>query len=226
MAVQDGSVESTKSPRTATRMSAPERRELVLAAASRAFARGGYAGTSTDAVAKEAGVSQPYVVRMFGSKAELFREVFARALKSIVAAFDEELDRIETQPGGIDPQSEEFWSRLGAAYGELVSDGDLLLVMMHGFSAGGTPEIGAQARAAMSEIYTQIRTRTGCTPEEAREFIAKGMLLNVLLAMQAPEHFDEDPALAELSECAFGPTLDAAISGSAAIVNAAAAARG
>ncbi|WP_097211148.1 TetR/AcrR family transcriptional regulator [Rhodococcus sp. OK270] len=208
-------------------MSAPERRELVLAAASRAFARGGYAGTSTDAVAKEAGVSQPYVVRMFGSKAELFREVFARALQRIVAAFDQELDRIAAEPGGgIDPQSEDFWSRLGASYGELVSDGDLLLVMMHGFSAGGTPEIGAQARAAMSEIYTQIRTRTGCTPEEAREFIAKGMLLNVLLAMQAPEHFDEDPALAELSECAFGQTLDAAISGSAAILNAAAAGRG
>ena len=49
-------------------MTAEDRRELVLAAATRAFARGGYAGTSTDAVAKEAGVSQPYVVRIFGTK--------------------------------------------------------------------------------------------------------------------------------------------------------------
>ena len=39
-------------------MTADDRRELVLAAATRAFARTGYAGTSTDAVAKEAGVSQ------------------------------------------------------------------------------------------------------------------------------------------------------------------------
>ncbi|TQF67242.1 TetR/AcrR family transcriptional regulator [Rhodococcus spelaei] len=207
-------------------MNAADRRELVLVAASRAFARGGYAGTSTDAVAKEAGVSQPYVVRMFGTKAELFREVFARALHSIVTAFDLELDQIAAEPGGVDPDSEEFWTRLGAAYGDLISDRDRLLVMMHGFSAGGTPEIGAQARAAMSEIYTQIRTRTGCTPEKAREFIAKGMLLNTLLAIQAPEHFDEDPALAELSECAFGETLHAAIEGSAAMANAAAATRG
>ena len=60
-------------------MGADERRDLVLAAATRAFARSGYAGTSTDAVAKEAGVSQPYVVRIFGSKLELFLEVFTRA---------------------------------------------------------------------------------------------------------------------------------------------------
>ena len=51
-------------PAPQTRMGADERRDLVLEAATRAFARSGYAGTSTDAVAKEAGVSQPYVVRI------------------------------------------------------------------------------------------------------------------------------------------------------------------
>ena len=59
-------------------MSAEDRRELVLEAGTRAFAHGGYHGTSTDAVAKEAGVSQPYVVRIFGTKLELFLEVFER----------------------------------------------------------------------------------------------------------------------------------------------------
>ena len=58
-------------------MNADDRRQLVLEAATRAFARGGYAGTSTDRVAREAGVSQPYVVRIFGTKLELFLEVFA-----------------------------------------------------------------------------------------------------------------------------------------------------
>lgn len=198
------------SPRT-TRMNATDRRELILAAAATAFARGGWNGTSTDAVAREAGVSQPYVVRMFGTKAELFREVFARALADIVEAFDTELDRIEAEPDGPSPDSDEYWARLGAAYGDLISHGDMLLVMMHGFAAGGTPEIGAQARATMSQIYTLIRTRTGCTPEKAREFIAQGMLLNILLAMRAPEHAEDDTALAELSACAFGDTLHAAL---------------
>src|SRR6478752_10724106 len=84
-----------------SRMSADERRELVLAAATRAFARGGYHGTSTDAVAKEAGVSQPYVVRMFGTKLDLFLEVFERSVGRIRDAFAAVLDE-----GPFDPASE------------------------------------------------------------------------------------------------------------------------
>src|SRR3954468_7030533 len=75
-----------------TRMSAEDRRELVLRAATRAFARGGYAGTSTDKVAREAGVSQPYVVRIFGTKLELFLEVFERATERIRVAFEAVID--------------------------------------------------------------------------------------------------------------------------------------
>src|SRR5689334_23083987 len=112
------------SPAPQTRMSADERRDLVLAAATRAFARGGYAGTSTDAVAEEAGVSQPYVVRIFGSKLELFLEVFARATSRIGAAFAEVL-----ADGDFDPASEEDRDRLGTAYAELLADRDFLLVM-------------------------------------------------------------------------------------------------
>ena len=112
-------------------MSAEDRRELVLAAATRAFSRGGYAGTSTDAVAKEAGVSQPYVVRIFGTKLELFLEVFERACDRIREAFEAVLAE-----GPFDPDNEDDWARLGLAYTELLRDRDLLMVMMHGFAAG------------------------------------------------------------------------------------------
>lgn len=184
-------------------MGAADRRELVLDAATRAFAKGGFAGTSTDAVAKEAGVSQPYVVRMFGTKSELFRLVFQRAIDGIMNAFDAVLR--EPTPEQID----DIWSALGGAYADLVTDRDLLLVMMHGFTAGSTPEIGAQGRAGMAAIYSQIREGTGCTPDDARQFIAHGMLLNCLLAMQAAEHADDDSPLGELATCAFGPKLAA-----------------
>ncbi|HEY5858173.1 MAG TPA: TetR/AcrR family transcriptional regulator [Aldersonia sp.] len=185
-------------------MNADERREQVLDAAMRAFARSGYAGTSTDAVAKEAGVSQPYVVRMFGTKAELFRSVFARALDSVLATFEAEFDALDANPV---PDNEEYWQRLGRAYGELIVDRDLLLVMMHGFTAGATPEIGAQARSAMTAIYRLLRDRSGADPDRVRSFIAEGMLLNVLLAMQAPENAASEPALGELCVCAFGDEL-------------------
>jgi len=188
-------------PPPATRMSAGARREQVLAAATVAFARTGYAGTSTDAVAREAGVSQPYVVRMFGTKHELFLAVFARAVARIQDAFSAVLDH---RPAGqpFDPDDEDHWAELGDAYTELVRDRDLLLVMMHGFAAGDDA-IGAEARRCMAGIYTLLRS-TGCTEEQATAFIAHGMLLNVMLSMRAPEHLDESEALAGLSACAFG----------------------
>src|SRR3982751_3289838 len=99
---------STMKTERASRMSAEDRRELVLEAATRAFARGGYAGTSTDAVAKEAGVSQPYVVRMFGTKLDLFLEVFERAVGRIRDGFAAVLD-----DGPFDPASEDDKGRMG-----------------------------------------------------------------------------------------------------------------
>ncbi len=197
---------NSPAPLSKTRMNAAERRQLVLAAASKAFARGGYYGTTTDAVAREAGVSQPYVVRMFGSKAELFREVFARAVERVMTEFEPVLAKISA-----DPENEELWGEMGAAYTQLLlDDRDLLLVMMHGFAAGSTPEIGAQARTWMTRIYTEIRDRSGATPDQVRTFIAGGMLLNTLVAMEAPQHAANDADLAELASCAFGDGLDAA----------------
>ncbi|MDV6261396.1 TetR/AcrR family transcriptional regulator [Rhodococcoides yunnanense] len=186
----------------ATRMDAADRRELVLDAATRAFARGGFAGTSTDAVAKEAGVSQPYVVRMFGTKVELFRLVFQRSIDGIMTAFDAVL-----ASGPLDPADDETWADLGGAYADLVADRDLLMVMMHGFGAGAVPEIGRQAREGMGAIYSQIRNGTGCSEDQVRQFIAHGMLLNVLISMQAPEHPEDSAGLHEMTMCAFGTKL-------------------
>jgi AcrR family transcriptional regulator len=194
------SVSPTTSPER-TRMNADDRRELVLAAATRAFSRGGYAGTSTDAVAKQAGVSQPYVVRIFGTKLELFLEVFERACDRIREAFEAVL-----ADGPFDAESEDDWKRLGLAYTELIRDRDLLMVMMHGFAASDDEQIARRSRDGMSRIFATIRS-TGCTDEEAQDFIAQGMLLNVITSMRATEHLDDDPELARLTRCAFGDAL-------------------
>lgn len=160
-------------------MPAGDRRELILQAATRAFAQGGYHGTSTDTVAREAGVSQPYVVRMFGTKLELFLAVFDRACRRIEATFAEILD-----DATFDPASEEGQMRLGHGYTALIEDPDFLRVMNHGFASGAVPEIGALARERMGEIFETLK-RTGWSDEEVRDFIAHGMLLNVLLGMGA-----------------------------------------
>jgi AcrR family transcriptional regulator len=194
-----------KAPRSdgpVPRMSAEDRREQVLAAAMKAFARTGYAGTSTDAVAREAGVSQPYVVRMFGTKRELFLAVFEQAADRIEAAFRGVLDsRPEGRP--FDPDSEDDWAEMGMAYTELLADRDFMLVLMHGFAAGDDDAIAQRARGGMSGIY-DVLLATGCTSERATAFVAHGMLLNVMLAMRAPDHLEDSTALSDLTMCAFG----------------------
>ena len=59
----------------------------MLIAASNVFGNLGYAGATTDAIAKAAGVSQAYVVRTFGSKENLFAEASERAINLIKDTF-------------------------------------------------------------------------------------------------------------------------------------------
>ncbi|WP_081794987.1 TetR/AcrR family transcriptional regulator [Nocardioides sp. URHA0020] len=185
-----------------TRMSAEDRRELVLQAGTRAFAHGGYHGTSTDAVAREAGVSQPYVVRIFGTKLDLFLEVFERAVGRIKAAFEDVLEE-----RSFDPDSEDDKARMGLAYTELLRDHDFLQVMMHGFSNGDVPEIAGAARRCMGDVFATIQ-RTGWDDEKVRDFVAYGMLLNVMISMRAPEHLEPGDPLTTLATCAFGDGLE------------------
>jgi hypothetical protein len=57
---------------TTRRKSAEERREEILAIAIEHFAASGFRGTSTAVIAREAGISHPYLFRLFRTKKELF----------------------------------------------------------------------------------------------------------------------------------------------------------
>jgi AcrR family transcriptional regulator len=70
----------------ARRLPRGERRDQILTAATRAFARAGFAATGLDAIAAEAGVSRVILYRHFESKAELYRAVLRRATARIAAA--------------------------------------------------------------------------------------------------------------------------------------------
>ncbi len=179
-------------------MSGDARRDQILRAALAVFAQGGYTGTSTDQVARAAGVSQPYVVRLFGSKQELFGQVYAHACRRV-------LETLAAVPNGPDAKEQ-----MGQAYVDLLQDRDLLMVTMHGFVAGADPAIGAIARRTLAEAFRLYRDRTGGTQDEARDFVAHGMLINVLVATQAPEHAGEDPDVDALTLCTMGEALDAA----------------
>ena len=68
-------------------MSAAERRELVLDAAVTEFAVHGLAGTSTEDVARRAGISQPYLFRLFPTKKTLFVELVDRCYRRVEETF-------------------------------------------------------------------------------------------------------------------------------------------
>lgn len=60
------------------RLPRAQRREQILAAATTAFARAGFAATSLDDVAREAGISRMIVYRHFDSKRELYQQALDR----------------------------------------------------------------------------------------------------------------------------------------------------
>ncbi len=175
---------------TRTRLTAAERCEQLVDAAITAFATTGYAGTSTDDVARLAGVSQPYVIRLFGSKQKLF-----------IAALGKACGRIEQTFRDAANDDAELAS-LAAAYRTLLVEQELLGVLLHGYAASSDPEIGTVVRHRFGLIYQTIRELTGSTPEEARMFLAHGMLITVLAAMRVigPNAVPRDPWLTELIE--------------------------
>jgi len=69
--------------------SADVRREEILEAARAEFSIGGLHGTSTEDIARRAGVSQPYIFRLFGTKKELFLETVRRGFRHVLEVFQE-----------------------------------------------------------------------------------------------------------------------------------------
>jgi len=170
------------------RMRAEDRRELVLTAATAVFGERGYVGATTDAVARAAGVSQPYVVRMFGTKEALFLEVLGRALERLIDSFTSAIDENPTAT------PEDLHHRIGAAYADLLMDRGLLLSLMHGFVLGADPVIGAAARSGFLQVYRLLRHRGGFSAKEAADFLAGGMLLNTLVGIRMADDIDDADA--------------------------------
>jgi AcrR family transcriptional regulator len=185
------------------RIPAEERREQILAAASLVFGERGYFGATTDQIAKAAGISQPYVVRMFGTKENLFLEVLGRALDKLIVSFDETIADWKA----VGSPDDEIARLLGTAYVNLIEDRGILLSLMQAFSMGHDPVIGKKARDGFMTIYRLLRDDAGFEPETVRTFLAEGMLLNTLLGLRLPEQYGLDQASTELLECTFQTKL-------------------
>ena len=164
-----------------TRSTAAERRDDVLDAAMLEFAERGYEGTSTEDIARRAGISQPYLFRLFGTKKELYKA-------SVNRCFRETLEMFQRAAEGL--RGEEALHAIGQAYQEqLQTDRVRLRAQMQAYAAAEDPAIREVVRAGYGDLVAYVRRVSDADGPTISQFFATGMLLNVLASM----HVDEAP---------------------------------
>jgi len=160
---------------TTTRKSQTERREEILDAALDEFAAHGYHGASTEGIARRAGISQPYVFRLFGTKQELFKAVAARCFRETLEMF---------QRAAEGKRGKAALEAMGTAYVErLHVDRSRLLLQMQAYAACDDEEIAAVVRQGYGDLVAYVERVSGLEPKHVSLFFAQGMLLNVFASM-------------------------------------------
>jgi AcrR family transcriptional regulator len=157
------------------RQSADARRASILRAAIVEFARSGYAGTSTESIAARAGISQPYIFRLFGTKKDLFCATY----DAVTAAIEDAFVAAAKGLGG-----EDAMTAMGLAYLELLQDPDLLQVQLHGFAAAAAdPDIARACQETFRRLWQLVNQYADISADTMREFFAQGMLCSVIAAI-------------------------------------------
>ena len=156
------------------RMTGQERREQILAIAEDEFAAKGLHGTSAETIARRVGITQAYVFRLFGTKKRLFLEVvdtaFARMTFALLAAAG-------------DLAGLEALTAMGAEYDALLADRTTLLVQLQGFAASGDEDVRAAVRESFGRLWEAVADAAGLDAVTVKTFLAFGMLLNTIAAL-------------------------------------------
>jgi AcrR family transcriptional regulator len=165
------------------RQTADERRGAIVSAGVDEFAARGLSGASVDAIARRAGVSQPYVFQLFGTKKDLFIAVIRHGFERTRIAFEGAVHRFEQGDDfGVDCDTP--LGAMGEAYKSLLADRTLLLVQLQAYAACSDPEVGEAVREEFSALRRYIQDASRATDLDIHAFLAEGMLLNVYAAMQ------------------------------------------
>ena len=165
-------------------MSADDRRESILQAAILEYGRTGMHATSTEVIAERAGISQPYLFRLFGTKAELITAAIEHHTDGLRAVFR---DAVENCPAGLTPLA-----AMGVAYLELLQDDpNDLRCQLHTWAAASDPAIKEVAQRTYRAVWDEVAELSGESPAEVRRFMSSGMLLTVLGALDLPDLFGD-----------------------------------
>ena len=159
-----------------TRQTADERRVAVLEAATVEFALRGLHGASTDAIARRAGISQPYLFRLFGSKKELFLAVIEGCLARTLDSF---------RAAASGKSGAEALAAIGATYADSIENNKTMLQgQLQSYAASvEDDEIRAVTAQGFGRLVDYVETVSGADRATVARFFARGMLMNVLAAM-------------------------------------------
>ncbi len=191
-------IEATDATAPAKRLSSDERRRQILHAALAVFGARGYEGATTDEVARAAGVSQPYVVRLFGSKENLFLAAIEDALARMLAGF---------RAAHAEGDAETAGKRIGQAYVDLLEVRGLHQTLAHAYLMGSHPVIGPAARRGFAQVWRFFRDELGLDADEARAFMAEGMLISTMIGLRLVDDYGSDPQITELFRSCFPTEL-------------------
>jgi AcrR family transcriptional regulator len=171
--------------KTRQRSTADERREMVIEAAIDEFGEHGYHAASTGAIAKRAGISQPYIYALFPDKETLFLACYRRGCERISHAFAEAARGTAS--------GEDRIKAMGTAYVELLKNRRELMLQLQAFAAASDPTLRPAVRESFLDVLGDIRRLLGGDLDEAARFMSRGMLLNILTALEAPDDFWPTP---------------------------------
>jgi AcrR family transcriptional regulator len=164
---------------TRTRHStASARRDEVIDAAIIEFAAKGLHGTATDDIARRAGISQPYIFRLFGTKKELFLAASDRICTRITAVF--------TDAAAANGRGTVLY-RMGTAFHTLLAERVELMMLLQSFVGSEDPDVRAAMQLRMRGMFALVKRLSGEEDKAVETFMAQGMLLAVLRACDLPD---------------------------------------
>jgi AcrR family transcriptional regulator len=153
----------------------------VIQAAVKEFAAHGFHATTTGAIAKRAGISQPYIYALFPNKHELFLAVHRYVVQRIHDVF------AEAARGADGP--EERLARMGEAYLRLLENRDEIMAQMQANAAAGDPALRDPVRKEFMQLVDDVQRISGAPRQRVLDFFATGMLLNVAAALDLPQEY-------------------------------------
>src|SRR6185503_6917524 len=162
----------------ARRQTAAERREHVLDAAIAEFAASGYHAASTTAIARRAGISQPYIYALYRNKHDLFLAAYRHVAERIRARL------VAAAESADDPEA--ALAAMGEAYLGLIADRSDVLCQHQAYAAAGDAELRGPVRDEFLRVFEAVREAAGASREETAFFFAGGIFLAIAGVLEIP----------------------------------------